>query len=101
MVPLRKESPQWGCDRRTSRAREAGPKIGRSPSVFSAFFSPLSASFPVSTPPRVFAKRIFLPMLTGYDQGSFQGFDADGSSCNWRDWHGGCHGYEGLLVDNY
>jgi hypothetical protein len=22
-------------------------------------------------------------------------------SRDWRDWQGGCHGYEGLLVDNY
>ena len=26
---------------------------------------------------------------------------ADGRSRDWRDWRGGCHGYEGLLVDNY
>ena len=25
----------------------------------------------------------------------------DGMSRDWRDWKGGCHGYEGLLVDNY
>ena len=48
-------------------------------------------------PPR----RIFYPMLAGYARGEFQGFCADGRSRDWRDWHGGCHGYEGLLVDNY
>ncbi|MDB6068387.1 MAG: hypothetical protein JWR26_4595 [Pedosphaera sp.] len=47
------------------------------------------------------ARRIFLPMLAGYAQGNFQGFDADGRSRDWRDWPGGCHGYEGLLGDNY
>ena len=26
---------------------------------------------------------------------------ADGRSRDWRDWRGGCHGYESLLVDNY
>ena len=40
-------------------------------------------------------------MLAGYARGEFQGFCADGRSRDWRDWRGGCHGYEGLLVDNY
>jgi hypothetical protein len=47
------------------------------------------------------ARRIFDPMLAGYARGEFQGFCADGRSRDWRDWRGGCHGYEGLLVDNY
>ena len=47
------------------------------------------------------ARRIFHPMLAGYAAGEFQGFDASGMSRDWRDWQGGCHGYEGLLVDNY
>ena len=40
-------------------------------------------------------------MLAGYAAGGFQGFGANGMSRDWRDWQGGCHGYEGLLVDNY
>jgi hypothetical protein len=47
------------------------------------------------------ARRIFHPMLAGYAAGKFQGFDASGRSLDWRDWKGGGHGYEGLLVDNY
>ena len=47
------------------------------------------------------ARRIFDPMLAGYARGEFQGFCDDGRSRDWRDWRGGCHGYEGLLVDNY
>jgi hypothetical protein len=47
------------------------------------------------------ARRILYPMLAGYAQGQFQGFDATGRSLDWRDWKGGGHGYEGLLVDNY
>ncbi|MCU0870780.1 MAG: hypothetical protein MUE50_00395 [Pirellulaceae bacterium] len=47
------------------------------------------------------ARRIFHPMLAGYAQGKFQGFDASGRSLDWRDWQGGGHGSEGLLVDNY
>ena len=47
------------------------------------------------------ARRIFYPMLAGYARGEFQGFCAEGRSRDWRDWRGGCHGYEGLLVDNY
>lgn len=47
------------------------------------------------------AQRIFHPMLAGYARGEFQGFGANGMSRDWRDWQGGCHGYEGLLVDNY
>lgn len=47
------------------------------------------------------ARRIFHPMLHGYADGNFQGFDASGRSRDWRDWKGGGHGYEGLLVDNY
>ena len=40
-------------------------------------------------------------MLAGYASGEFQGFGTNGMSRDWRDWKGGCHGYEGLLVDNY
>jgi len=47
------------------------------------------------------ARKIFHPMLAGYAAGKFQGFDASGRSLDWRDWNGGGHGYEGLLVDNY
>lgn len=47
------------------------------------------------------ARRIFHPILQGYSQGDFQGFCENGLSRDWRDWKGGCHGYEGLLVDNY
>jgi len=47
------------------------------------------------------ARRIFYPMLDGYAAGEFQGFGDHGRSRDWRDWKGGCHGYEGLLVDNY
>jgi hypothetical protein len=47
------------------------------------------------------ARRIFHPMLETYARNGFQGFDASGRSVDWRDWKGGGHGYEGLLVDNY
>ena len=47
------------------------------------------------------ARLIFHPMLKGYARGEFQGFGENGMSRDWRDWKGGCHGYEGLLVDNY
>lgn len=48
------------------------------------------------------ARRILHPMLEGYAKGEFQGFGKNGGlSRDWRDWKGGCHGYEGLLVDNY
>jgi hypothetical protein len=50
---------------------------------------------------RADAERILHPMLDGYADGNFQGFCDDGMSKDWRDWNGGCHGYEGLLVDNY
>ena len=48
------------------------------------------------------ARRIFYPMLQSYAGGEFQGFCAHGGpSKDWRDWSGGCHGYEGFLVDSY
>jgi hypothetical protein len=47
------------------------------------------------------ARRIFHPMLAGYARGEFQGFCENGKSRDWRDWKGGCHGYEGMLVENY
>ena len=47
------------------------------------------------------ARQIFYPMLANYAAGEFQGFGPNGKSKDWRDWQGGCHGYEGLLVDNY
>jgi hypothetical protein len=47
------------------------------------------------------ARRIFNPMLRSYAAGEFQGFGPNGLSKDWRDWSGGCHGYEGFLVDSY
>lgn len=47
------------------------------------------------------ARRIFYPMLESYAAGDFQGFCDNGKSKDWRDWSGGCHGYEGLLTDGY
>ena len=47
------------------------------------------------------ARRIFYPMLESYAAGDFQGFCDNGKSKDWRDWKGGCHGYEGLLTDGY
>ena len=39
-------------------------------------------------------------MLAGYARGEFQGFGENGMSRDWRDLKGGCHGYEGMLVEN-
>ena len=47
------------------------------------------------------ARRLYYPMLDGFAAGDFQGFCDDGKSKDWRDWSGGCHGYEGLLCDGY
>jgi hypothetical protein len=47
------------------------------------------------------ARTIFYPMLQTYAAGDFQGFCDDGRSKDWRDWKGGCHGYEGLLCDGF
>ena len=47
------------------------------------------------------ARRILYPMLRSFAAGEFQGFCANGPSKDWRDWTGGCHGYEGFLVDGY
>jgi hypothetical protein len=45
--------------------------------------------------------RILMPMLDGFARQGFTGRAPDGMSYDWRDWKGGAHGYEGLLVDNY
>lgn len=47
------------------------------------------------------ARRIFTPMLRSFAAGDFQGFCDNGMSKDWRDWRGGCHGYEGFLVDSF
>ncbi len=47
------------------------------------------------------ARRILHPMLRSFAADGWQGFCDDGRSKDWRDWQGGCHGYEGFLVDNY
>ncbi len=47
------------------------------------------------------ARRIFYPMLQSYARGDFQGFCDNKKSKDWRDWSGGCHGYEGLLTDGF
>jgi hypothetical protein len=48
------------------------------------------------------AEEIFMSMMESYKAGSFQG-NCEGSdrSKDWKDWKGGCWGYEGFLVDNY
>jgi hypothetical protein len=40
-----------------------------------------------------------LSVLEGYATRDFQSLCDDGMSKDWRDWHCGCHCYEGLLVD--
>lgn len=47
------------------------------------------------------ARRIYYPMLKAFADGGFAGFDKNGNSYDWKDWKGGAHGYEGLLVDGY
>jgi hypothetical protein len=44
---------------------------------------------------------ILLPMLKGFNECSFQGFDGPWTSYDWRTWKGEPKGYEGMLVDNY
>jgi hypothetical protein len=45
--------------------------------------------------------RILFPMLDAFAKGDFQGFGDNKKSKDWRTWSGECHGYEGLLNDNY
>ena len=45
--------------------------------------------------------RILFPMLDSSAKGDFQGFGANKKSKDWKTWSGECHGYEGLLNDNY
>jgi len=45
--------------------------------------------------------RILIPMLEAFARQGFSGRAANGNTYDWKDWHGGAHGYEGFLVDNY
>jgi hypothetical protein len=45
--------------------------------------------------------RILIPMLNSFAKQGFSGRGANGLSNDWKDWHGGAHGYEGFLADNY
>jgi len=47
------------------------------------------------------AAKLTRAMLNSYSNDSFLGFGSDGMSKDWRDWNGGCHGYEGLLAENF
>jgi hypothetical protein len=47
------------------------------------------------------ADKILLPMLDAFANEEFSGRAPDGLTYDFRDWHGGAHGYEGFLVDNY
>jgi hypothetical protein len=47
------------------------------------------------------ADAILFPMLKGFEDGGFQGRGPNGMTYDWKDWNGGPHGYEGLLVDGY
>ena len=44
---------------------------------------------------------ILFPMLKAFEDGGFQGRSPEGLTFDWKDWNGGPHGYEGLLVDGY
>jgi hypothetical protein len=50
---------------------------------------------------RAEADAIIFPMLKSFEDGGFQGRGPDGMTYDWKDWSGGAHGYEGLLVDGY
>ena len=45
--------------------------------------------------------KIMMPMLDAFAKQGFSGRAPDGMTYDWKDWHGGAHGYEGFLVDNY
>jgi hypothetical protein len=47
------------------------------------------------------ADKILMPMLEGFERQGFSGRAPNGMTYDWKDWHGGAHGYEGFLVDNY
>ncbi|MGA7413468.1 MAG: hypothetical protein WBW33_23545 [Bryobacteraceae bacterium] len=47
------------------------------------------------------ADAILYPMLKAFEDGGFQGRGPNGQTYDWKDWNGGPHGYEGLLVDGY
>jgi hypothetical protein len=47
------------------------------------------------------ARKILGPMLEGYKDGDYQGFDACGFSNDWRTWSGTACGYEGFAVGNF
>jgi GH15 family glucan-1,4-alpha-glucosidase len=47
------------------------------------------------------ADKILMPMLDAFAKQGFTGRAPDGLTYDWKDWHGGAHGYEGFLVDNY
>ena len=50
---------------------------------------------------RARADKILLPMLDAFSKQGFSGRAPNGMTYDWKDWHGGAHGYEGVLVDNY
>ena len=45
--------------------------------------------------------KILMPMLDAFAKQGFTGRAPNGLTYDWKDWHGGAHGYEGFLVDNY
>jgi hypothetical protein len=47
------------------------------------------------------ADSILIPMVDAFARQGFSGRAPSGLTYDWKDWHGGAHGYEGFLVDNY
>ena len=47
------------------------------------------------------ADSILIPMVGAFERQGFSGRALNGMTYDWKDWHGGAHGYEGFLVDNY
>lgn len=47
------------------------------------------------------ARAMLMPMMDGFTDGDYQGFDEQGNSRDWRTWQGQACGYEGFAVGNY
>lgn len=103
LVPIRRadyvdDDPRYGASKRADGSDGFQIYENGGASACFAYFT-LGALYHLGE--REQADHILFPMLKGFARGEFSGRAPDGLTYDWRDWHGGAHGYEGFLVDNY
>ena len=103
LIPVRRADyvdldPRWGGPKREDGSDGFQVYQNGGASACFAYFT-LGALYHLGEKQQ--ADAILMPMLGAFERQGFSGRAPNGMTYDWKDWHGGAHGYEGFLVDNY